>query len=195
MRKEHSVARVQNRTRMNKLIRLSALVVGLLLSYSLPALGARDVFRVSWHGTAYTTNQSGLVVARSYSQKDIINKYVASTGVDPRSLVVAYVRDDEEPAEELEIVNAADGSSVANVFQFLGGLAVSRADGTQTRRQRFIFDEAHGGALGNISGSERFRRQADGQIVSFSYHGRFEFNMPEENTVYIGSFTTGRRVN
>lgn len=180
---------------MNNLTKLFALMAGLVLSHSAPALAARDVFRVSWRGTAYTTNQNGLVVARAYSQKDIINKYAANTGVDPRSLAVAYVRDDEEPAEELEIVSAADGSSIANVFQFLGGLAVSKADGTQTRRQRFIFDEDHRGALGNISGSERFRRNADGEIVSFSYQGRFEFNIPEENTVYIGSFATGRRVN
>jgi hypothetical protein len=176
-------------------MKLLALIAGLILAYSAPpALGARDVFRVSWHGTAYTTNQNGQVVARPYSQRDIINKYAADTGVDPRSLVVAYVRDDEEPAEELEIVSADDGSSIANVFQFLGGLAVTSADGRQTRRQRFIFNEGHRNALGDISGSERLRKNADGQIVSFAYSGRFEFNIPEVKTVYIGSFVTGRRV-
>lgn len=102
--------------------------------------------------------------------------------------------DEEEPAEEIEIVNAFDGSSVANVFQFLGGLAVTTADGTRSQRQRFIFDENHGEALGNVSGSERFRRRGDGEITSFFYQGRFEFNLPEENTVYIGTFTTGRQV-
>ena len=40
-----------------------------------------------------------------------------------------------------------------------------------------------------------FTKNADGEIVAFSYQGRFEFNIPEENTVYIGSFTTGRRIN
>jgi hypothetical protein len=170
-----------------------ALIAGMVLIHSLPAL-SRDVFRVSWRGTAYTTNQQGRVVARPYSQKDIIEKYVANTGVDPRSVTVAYVHDEEERVEELEIVSVADGSSLANVFQFLGGLAVTANDGTQTRRRRFIFDEAHRVALGDMSGAERLRRNAEGRIVAFSYSGRFEFSVPEQNTVYIGSFTTGKRV-
>lgn len=149
---------------------------------------------MSWHGTAYTTNQNGRVTARSYSQKDIIAAYAANTGVDPRLLAVGYVHDEEEPAEELEIVDARDGSTVANVFQFLGGLAVTGNGGTQTHRRRFIFDEDHRGALGDISGSEKLRRNAEGRIVAFSYHGRFAFSLPEENTVYIGTFTTGRRL-
>jgi hypothetical protein len=170
------------------------LVAGIVLIHSWPAL-SRDVFRVSWRGTAYTTNQHGHVIARAYSEREIIEKYAANTGVDPRSIVVGYVHDEEEPAEELEIVDATNGASVANVFQFLGGLAVTSVDGTRTQRRRFIYDEAHRRtALGDMSGSERLRRNADGQIVSFSYHGRFEFSFPEENTVYIGSFVTGKRL-
>lgn len=175
---------------MNRLM----LAVVFVTSVALPALG-RDVFRVSWRGVAYTTNQNGTIIARPYSQRDVINKYAADTGVDPRSLAVAYVHDEEEPAEELEIVSAVDGSSIANVFQFLGGLSVSSADGTRSRRQRFIFNEAHRSALGDLSGSERLRRNADGQIISFFYHGRFEFSILEEKTVYVGSFSTGRRIN
>jgi hypothetical protein len=159
-----------------------------------PALAARNVFKVSWHGKAYTTDANGRVVARQYSQKEIIERYAVNLGVDPRTITLAYVRDDEEPAEEIEIVNAIDGSTVANVFQFLGGLAVSTADGTHTQRQRFIYDEDHRAALGNVSGSERFRMNADGVITSFFYSGRFEFNLPEENTVFIGTFTTGKKL-
>ena len=170
-----------------------ALITGIALVYSLPLL-SRDVFRISWHGTAYTTNRFGKVSARPYSQKEILDRYVADTGEDPRGLAIAYVHDEEEPAEEVEVVNAADGSTVANVFQFLGGLAVTSNDGTQTRRQRFIFDEAHDSALGDMSGSERLRRNSDGRIISFSYSGRFQFSIPEENTVVIGSFVTGKRL-
>ena len=170
-----------------------ALITGIALVFSLPAM-SRDVFRLSWRGTAYTTNRFGKVSARPYSQKEILDRYVADTGEDPRGLAIGYVHDEDEPAEEVEIVNAADGSTVANVFQFLGGLAVTSNDGTQTRRQRFIFDEAHDGALGDMSGSERLRRNADGRIISFSYSGRFQFSIPEENTVVIGSFVTGKRL-
>jgi hypothetical protein len=166
-----------------------------LLATALPSPAARNVFRISWHGTAYTTGANGRVVAQPYSHREIISRYAEVTGVDPRTIAVAYVWDEEEPAEELEIVNLADGASVANVFQFLGGLSVSGTDGTQSRRQRFLFDEAHRTALGNISGFERYRRNAAGEITSFSYSGRFEFNIPEVNTVYIGTFATGKRIN
>jgi hypothetical protein len=169
------------------------LLLTLLLAPSFPAAAARNVFKVSWHGTAYTRNESGQVVARPYSQRDIINRYATATGEDPKTLFVAYVWDEEEPAEEIEIVRA-DGSTVANVFQFLGGLAVSNSEGTSTKRQRFLFDEDHGSALGNISGSEKMRRRTDGEVGAFAYSGRFEFNIPEENTVYIGSFVTGKRL-
>jgi hypothetical protein len=169
------------------------LIAGIVL-ISWPAL-SRDVFRVSWRGTAYTTNQQGRVVARAYSEREFIEKYAANTGVNPRSLAVGYVHDEEEPAEEIEIVDATNGASVANVFQFLGGLAVTSSDGTQTQRRRLIYDEAHRRvSLGDIWGSERLRRNADGQIISFSYHGRFEFSIPEEHTVYVGSFSTGKRL-
>jgi hypothetical protein len=170
------------------------LIAGIVLIHAWPAW-SRDVFRISWRGTAYTTNQNGRVVARAYSEKEFIERYAANTGVDPRTIAVGYVHDEEEPAEELEIVDASNGASVANIFQFLGGLAVTSSDGTQTQRRRFIYDEAHRRvALGDMSGSERLRRNADGRIISFSYHGRFEFSIPEENTVYVGTFLTGRRL-
>lgn len=181
-----------NSTRMKYQTKL-ALITGIALIYSLPAL-SRDVFRLSWRGTAFTTNRFGKVTARPYSQREILDKYIADTGQDPRGLTIGYVHDEEEPAEEVEIVNAADGSTVANVFQFLGGLAVTSNDGTQTRRQRFIFDEAHESALGDISGAERLRRNVEGRIISFAYSGRFQFSIPEENTVVIGSFVTGKRL-
>lgn len=181
-----------NSTHMKNQTKL-VFITSIALIYSLPAL-SRDVFRLSWRGTAYTTNRFGKVTARPYSQKEILDRYVADTGEDPRTLAVGYVHDEDEPAEEVEIVNAADGSTVANVFQFLGGLAVTSNDGTQTRRQRFIFDEAHDSALGDMSGSERLHRNAEGRIVSFSYSGRFQFNIPEESTVVIGGFVTGKRL-
>jgi hypothetical protein len=179
---------------MKKILTSLSVITVLMSLGAYPALAVRNVFRVSWHGTAYSTDANGRVVARPYTQRDILNHYIAATGADPKSVLVAYVWDDEEPAEELEIVSATDGSSIANVFQFLGGLAVSGTDGTQTRRQRFLYDEDHGSALGNVSGAERLRRNAAGEITSFSYQGRFEFSLPEANTVYIGSFATGKRI-
>lgn len=179
---------------MNHSIRI--LVFGTLCFFAC-SLGAfaRDAYRVSWRGTAYTRNANGTITARPYSNSEIVRNFAANSGLNPASLVLVYVKDEEENVEELEISPVNNGAvTQANVFQFVGGSEVANASGTQFVRQRFIFDEAHGSAIGSLFGVERLRRNAEGTIISFSYHGRFQFSLPEENTVFVGTFSTGTRV-
>jgi hypothetical protein len=80
---------------------------------------------------------------------------------------------------------------------------VSSADGTQTVRQSFLFDEDHGIAgglqIGSIFGTEKQKRDANGVLKNESFHGTFQFAIPESSSrwqqgVYSGSFSTSKRI-
>jgi hypothetical protein len=69
----------------------------------------------------------------------------------------------------------------------------------QTARQAYIFDE-HSNPIGSIYGLERQRRDDNNNIASESFHGTFQFSIPDASHsvasqgVYSGSFSTGARV-
>jgi hypothetical protein len=170
----------------------TSLAVVLAVGFIQPALSnARDLFQLSWRGTCYTTDGSGRVVAKRYTEKEIIAKAATDNGLDPRSLAFVY----DATEGDTEVVVAATGEYVSDVFQLeTRVVAVPSADGNQTVRQMFIFNEAHGEALGSAFGIERAKHGPEGQLLSLSYKGSFQFSIPEDDAVYSGTFTTGKRI-
>lgn len=170
-------------------------LLGVMLVFGLtqPNLShARDLYVLSWKGTRYVTNNSGKVVAQHYSEKDIIAKCASDNGItDLKSLAYVYVANELDT----EVVFVATGQTVCEVFQLENSFtAVPSADGSQTVRQAFIFNEAHEQALGSAFGVEHARRDANGNLVSYNYKGTFQFSIPEDAAVYSGTFTTGKRL-
>jgi hypothetical protein len=153
---------------------------------------ARDIYQLSWKGTRYVTNGDGKVVAQHYSEKDIIAKCASDNGItDLKSLAYVYVANEMDT----EVVFVATGETVCEIFQLENSFtAVPSADGKETVRQAFVFNEAHGQALGSAFGIEHAKRDADGDLVSYSYKGNFHFAIPEDGAVYSGTFTTGKRL-
>lgn len=153
---------------------------------------ARDLYQLSWKGTKYTTSSAGKVVARPYTERDIIAKCASDNGItDLKSLVFVYVANEKDT----EVVFAATGATVCEIFQLENSFTeVPSADGSTTARQAFLFNEAHGQALGSAFGLERAKRNMNGDLVSYSYKGTFQFSIPEDGSVYSGTFTTGKRI-
>jgi hypothetical protein len=165
----------------------------LVLSLVTPMISsARDLYLMSWKGTKYSTDGSGRIVASRYTEKDIIAQCAADNGIsDLKSLAYVYVANEQDT----EVVFVSTGETVCEVFQLENSFtAVPTADGSQTVRQAFIFNEAHGQALGSAFGIEKAKHDADAQLTSFSYKGNFQFSIPEDNAVYSGTFTTGKRI-
>ena len=185
----------QPRKCMNvKRLKLSnLLVVVAAIGMMHPAISkGRDLYQLSWKGTKYMTSDSGRIIAKPYSERDIIAKCAADNGItDLKSLAFVYVANEQDT----EVVMVDTGDTVCEVFQLENSFtAVPSADGSQTVRQAFIFNEAHGQALGSAFGIEKAKRNGDGALTSFSYKGNFQFSIPEENSVYSGTFTTGKRL-
>jgi len=174
-----------------KLGKIIALTVALGLFTPLLS-SARDLYLLSWKGTKYTTSDSGRIIATRYSERDIIAKCAADNGIsDVRSLAYVYVANEMDT----EVVFAATGETVCEVFQLENSFtAVPSSDGSQTVRQAFLFNEAHGEALGSAFGIEKAKRNTDGALTTYGYKGTFQFSIPEENAVYSGTFTTGKRI-
>jgi hypothetical protein len=174
-----------------KNLKLWILAAGLMLS-QLSSAHARDIYVLQWHGFAYTTNASGKVIQKQYSAKDIIKKCAQDNGItDLKALAYVYVVDEQNT----EVVWAATGATVCEVFQFeYVHTDVSSADGKRVVRQAFMFTEGYDQAIGSIFAGEQSRRNSNGNLASYNYHGRFQFAFPDAGTVYSGTFTTGRRI-
>jgi hypothetical protein len=174
-----------------KSLKIIGVIVGVGMAQSLVS-DARDLYQLSWKGTKYTTNAAGKVVASPYSEKEIIAKCAADNGItDLKSLAYVYVANEKDT----EVVFATTGATVCEVFQLENSFTeVPSADGTTVARQSFVFNETHGQALGSAFGLERSKRNMNGDLVTYSYRGNFQFSIPEDNTVYSGTFTTSKRL-
>jgi hypothetical protein len=165
--------------------------LALVLSFSLlaPALHA-DVFKLSWKGTAYSTDPAtGRVVARSLSEKQFIQKVAEDNGLDPRTLVFVYRPEQHDTVVMRTVPDGWFADIIQMEYQYT---EVSSADQTRTVRQAFLFDEYHSGALGSAFGTETARRDANGNLTTFSFRGTFQYAM--DGVVYSGSFSTSSRI-
>ena len=184
----------------------NALALGLILGSIQPQLlPATDMFQLSWKGTVHYTDQSGNVVTRSFSDKDVIRQVAANNGLDPAQLVLVYRPDAFDTAVVVKATGQviADYQQMPDITQPDQRTDVANPDGTLTVRQAFLFDEAHGitpgHQIGSICGTEKVKRDADGNRVSYNFHGTFQFAIPEsggewQTGVYSGAFATGKRI-
>src|SRR5437879_2276790 len=90
------------------------MAMALPLGLMQPLVGsADDLFRLTWHGTVYSTDANGQLVARTASEKDFIQKVASDNGLDPKSLAFVYRPNKHDTA----VVDAASGAFVADVIQ------------------------------------------------------------------------------
>jgi hypothetical protein len=168
------------------------LKLGLILGVLQPLVSqADDLFQLSWRGVSYSTGPNGQVVTKPVSERDFIEKVASDNSLDPRQLVFVYRPDKHDTA----VVMASTGAFVADVIQMeYNYTEVTNSTDTQIVRQAFLYDEAHTSALGSAFGTERAKRDVNGNLVSDSFHGTFQYSIPETGVVYSGTFTSGRRI-
>jgi hypothetical protein len=132
---------------------------------------ADDLFRMSWRGTVYTTGANGKVVARSFTEKDFVNRVAVNNGLDPRLLVFVYRPQKHDAAVVMATTGAFVGDAIQMEYSYT---EVSDTNQTRIVRQAFIFDEQHSGAIGSAFGTETIRWSAEGEILSSSFRGAFQ---------------------
>ena len=175
--------------RMKKTTIAALIMAGSVLQ---PLLGhADDLYQMAWRGKVFTTGANGQIVAGTISEQDFIRKAATDNGLDPRGLAFVYRPNKHDTA----VVRLSDGGFVADVIQMEYSYTdVSNPDQTATIRQAFLSDEAHSGAIGSACGAERLRRNANGDLIAYSFNGTFQYALPDSKAVYTGSFATGRRI-
>ncbi|HVV00626.1 MAG TPA: hypothetical protein VHH88_04645 [Verrucomicrobiae bacterium] len=160
-------------------------------SLGCPRGHADDLFRMTWRGTKYSVGANGKIVAKSFSERDFVNQVAVVNSLNPKALVFVYRPDKHDTA----VVNAADGSFVADVIQMeYTYTEVGATDGNRIVRQAFLYDEYHDSALGSAFGTETMKHDADGNLLNDKFHGTFQYSKPDEGTVFSGTFNTGARV-
>jgi hypothetical protein len=117
------------------------LVLAMALGLGWPAVsnGADPVvqFRLSWRGTFYTTNALGTITARSFTDRDFVQKAAIDNGLDPRTLVFVY----RAVKHDTAVVRLADGGFVADVLQMeYTYTEVANTSLTHTVRQAILYN-------------------------------------------------------
>jgi hypothetical protein len=171
-----------------------SILVGLA---SIMTTKAQDQFLLAWNATGYTYNSRGELVATNVNAQTLIKKVAADNGLDPKDLAFVY------RVENLDtgVAFKTNGQFVADVYQMEDTFtAVTNAAGTMDARQSLLTIENatnYDGALvtmGGIFGIEDFHHDASGNLISYSYHGNFNYSLPGETVVFSGTFSTGARL-
>jgi hypothetical protein len=168
----------------------NALACGLTIGLLQPFLvKADDFFKMSWHGTAYTTSDSGQVVARPFSEKDFIQKVASDNSIDPKALAFVY----RPQHHDTVVVRIPDGWWADVIQMEYSFTEVSNSTQTKLVRQSFLYNDETGSTpIGSAFGMETAKYNSDGSLISDSFHGTFQYSI--DGVVYSGSFSTGARV-
>jgi hypothetical protein len=149
---------------------------------------ADDFFHMTWRGTAFSTDSSGRIVARPLTELQFVQKIAADTGQDPGQLIFVY-----RPNKHDTVVANKQTGWTADILQMeYKYTEVSNGAKTRTYRQAFLYDEYHSDTLGSAFGSETLTRDSSGSIVTYNFHGSFQYTI--DGVVYSGTFNTGGRV-
>jgi hypothetical protein len=191
------------RVRHNRFLRVALssflpLLLAAILPILMPVLASADeLYQMHWSGTVYTNSPDGKIVARHFSELDFLRKVASDNGItDVRALRFVY----RPLKHDTAAVWAANGGFVADVIQLgliesqYGYTEISNGAGSFTARQAFLFDEAHPNAIGSSFGLERAKRNSNGDLISYNFHGSFQYAYPEQQAVYSGTFSTGKRI-
>jgi hypothetical protein len=157
----------------------------------------QDQFYLNWNAVGYTYNSKGQFVETNENGETFIKKVAADNGINPADLAFVY------RVEHLDTVVAfkTNGQFVADIYQMENTYtAITNLADTISFRQSVLTVENatnFDGTLvdmGGIFGFEDHIYNADGDLVSYSYHGTFNYSPPGVNVVFSGSFSTGARL-
>lgn len=149
-----------------------------------------DLFQLSWSGTYYTTNQTGHIIARPFTEQDFINTVAQNNGLDPSQLLFAY-----RPNKRDCVVVRSNGAFVANVVEMeFTYTDVNNPSDSVTVRGALLYDEAHEAPLGSFFGLETRARDAAGNLLNSTLVGTVLYSKPDLHAVYSGRVKTGRRI-
>ena len=148
-------------------------------------------FQMTWTATGYTHNTHGNLIATNLTQQALVKKVAIDNGLNPADLIFVYRVEKRDTA----VVYRTNGEFVADVYQ----MEYTFQDETNLTdtidfTQSLLNDEYHTNAIGSTFGMEEKTYNRAGYLISYSYHGNFQYSLPESDVVFTGTFVTGARV-
>jgi hypothetical protein len=191
----------------------STLAIALSLSLlAVDSSKADDWFQMTWSGTVHYYDSTGRMITKGYSSRDVLSTIAANNGLNASDLVLVYRPDAYDTAVVFKnaagMARAGVSSGAQVVADYIQMPDVTRVGTTwvtdvtgngQTARQAYLFDE-HDSPIGSIVGIEKQKRDANNNLVSESFHGTWQFSIPDDSHtiarpgVYSGTFSAGARV-
>src|SRR5262249_42124262 len=163
------------------------LIAALMLTAAVTSQ-ADDLFQLFWRGTYYTKNDTGHIIAVSFTEQDFVNKVGQDNGLDPSTLVFVYRPDRHDTV----VVRASDGKFIADVIKMQYDYTyVINPTGAVIVQHALLFDEYHQAALGSFFGLEMSSRDANGALMNDSLSGTVLYSKPDTGVVYGAKIWTG----
>lgn len=171
---------------------MKTILITLAALASLSLTAHAEKFNARFKFKEYTTNTLGRIAFETDTTATEVEECATDQlpPLDSKSLALVF----DTVADELQVVNKADGATVCTVFAFSGGTTVTSADGKRQVRQTFLFIPDHGtNALGSISGKIQRTFDTLGNLEKFVWTAQFQASIPEDVEVIEGQLITGRK--
>lgn len=106
------------------------------------------LYRLTFRGTCYQTNATGDFYATPLTEQTFIQDAARSGNVDPKSIALVYHLQNGGLGDTIDVVNAANGSTIVSLFGLyfgddstLGRTAATNATMTEVRRLDYIYTQ------------------------------------------------------
>src|SRR5262249_32227446 len=162
------------------------------------------MFRMTFRGTCYQTNTSGVVVATPVTEQTLLQDAAMAGGADWHTLALVYHVQGSSFGDTIDLVDAASGAVDTtlyglffgdNTVRDLGRTALTNSLGTEVRRLDYVYTSQNSHSMGACFTTKRFQSDSNGNVRA-TFNGQMQWVVnPAGNAgtkLYTASFTTTR---
>ncbi len=162
-----------------------------------------QMFQVTFHGTAATTNASGGFATKSISDKTWIKDIANTAGItNTGTLMVVYHIQGSSFGDTIDVINAKTGAVDDTLFGFyfgeaFGRMAVTNAAGNSVKRLDYIYTKQNDHSFGDALVTKTTVTNKNGTVKT-TISGTMNYIItPDANgglRICNGTFTTGKEL-
>jgi hypothetical protein len=149
----------------------SAILLASVLFTSTALAQSSFLFKITFRGTCYQTNTTGVVVATPVTEQTLLQNAATSGGVDWHTLALVYHVQGSSFGDTIDVVDATTGAVATtlyglffgdNTVQDLGRTALTNSPGTEVRRLDYIYTSQNSHSMGACFTTKRYQTDRNG---------------------------------
>jgi hypothetical protein len=180
----------------------------LVLAVLLPKVNAngQQKFQFTFHGTSWTTNETGRFISKPANNKTLLQEYALLThGTNNlKNLTLAYHYRGDEHGDVVEVVNAKDGTTIYPLFGLFfsdeyGRMSLLSGTSNQEQSIDYIYTHQMDHSAGSSVTTKRLVTDKSGKTKAVAIQGQLYYDIVPDNThsnmqILNGTFITGKLI-